>query len=32
MNVEIANILLTWDNVLHPKKIYLQNNESSIFK
>ena len=29
---EVANTLVTRDNVLHRKRIYLQKNESSIFK
>ena len=30
VRLEVANILVTTDNVLHRKLIYLQNNESSI--
>ena len=29
---ETTNILVTRDNVLHQKRIYLQKNESSVFK
>ena len=29
---ETTNILVTRDNVLHQKRIYLQKNENSIFK
>ena len=29
---EVANTLVTRDNILHRKGIYLQKNESSIFK
>ena len=29
---EVTNILATRDNVLHQKRIYLQKNESFIFK
>ena len=29
---EVTNILVTRNNILHQKRIYLQKNESSIFK
>ena len=29
---EVTNILVTRDNTLHRKRIYLKKNESSIFK
>ena len=29
---DVANILVTRENILHRKRIYLQKNESSIFK